>query len=177
MGKMYLMCGLSGVGKTTFSKDFIKKNPGIIRLSIDNYYEVYRKGFGVEDPWSDPDISFRVWIQFFQEIHQKERYGCDVIIDTNAPTYVKRRQFIDWFPNFEEHNLIFIHAEPELCIKNNLERSRTIPRDEMEKMVLELELPGIVDVKNRIFISTEGCWDKIIPYYNNNNNFILLQER
>ena len=44
-------------------------------------------------------------------------------------------------------------------------------------MVLELELPGIVDVKNRIFISTEGCWDKIIPYYNNNNNFILLQER
>lgn len=177
MGKMYLMCGLSGAGKTTFSKNFIKKNPGIIRLSIDDYYEVYRKGFGVEDPWSDPDISFRVWIQFFQEIHQKERNGCDVIIDTNAPTYVKRRQFIDWFPNFEEHILIVIYAEPDLCIRNNLSRSRIIPEEEMNRMLLELKYPGFIILNNKTFCSTEGCWDKIIPYYNNDNNFILLQER
>ena len=37
MAKMYLMCGCSGCGKTTFSKEFAKKH-NILYLGVDDFY-------------------------------------------------------------------------------------------------------------------------------------------
>ena len=48
MAKMYLMCGLSGAGKTTFAKKFAEEND-LIYLSIDDFYKDYGHGQYDED--------------------------------------------------------------------------------------------------------------------------------
>ena len=133
MPKMYLMCGCSGSGKTTFSKQFAKDHD-LLYLGCDDFY---KKVNGDECLHIN---SFEVWIEFFKAIHEAEINGVDCIVDTNALTRVHRAQFIEWFPTFE-HHLIYIHASPELRKKNNKSRRRQVPDDDMDKMTRRLEIP------------------------------------
>lgn len=175
MAKMYLMCGLSGAGKTTFAKKFAKEH-NCVYLGIDDFYACFASTNGVKSPWSDPDASFEVWIKYFYAIHElsREKNGKDVLIDTNAPTFVKRQQFIDWFPCFDEYNLIYIDIkDEELRKRNNASRGRVVPDDEMERMRKEFEKPVnfFVDC-DRIYAYPEKRWNNIIVYRNVNNEFI-----
>lgn len=165
MGKMYLMCGLSGAGKTTFAKKFAEEN-GYTYLGIDNIYK------GLWAKYDDPNDSFMAWIEFFKLIHGQEMAGHDVVIDTNAPTFVKRAQFIDWFPTFEEHNLIYIDANRELRHRNNLTRDRVVPDDEMERMEQEFEYPvELCYSPPELYCIIDECkWDNVYVYCNENNH-------
>ena len=171
MAKMYLMCGLSGAGKTTFAKKFVEKN-NLIYLSIDDFYKEYGHGN------YDEDTGFNVWIEFFKAIHVFEKYRADILIDTNAPTFVKRQQFIDWFPSFDEYNLIYIAIDDEeLRKKNNASRGRVVPMDEMLRMREEFEEPIFYidgDMTHRI---SEKRWNNIFVYKNINNNLIFVEEK
>jgi predicted kinase len=133
MAKMYLMCGCSGAGKTTFSKAFADEH-NLKYLGIDYFYALVN---GDECIHTN---SFEVWIEFYKAIHEAEINNIDVIIDTNAITESHREQFIDWFPTFE-HHLIFIGADPKLRNKNNKSRRRQVPDDVMDKMGSKLEIP------------------------------------
>lgn len=187
MAKMYLMCGLSGAGKTTFAKKFAEENH-LEYVSIDNFYKEYESITrniyilnGIEPEkesiYDNNDASFTVWIRFFEEIHRLERMGKNILIDTNAPTFVKRQQFIDWFPTFDEYNLIYIDIkDEELRKRNNASRGRVVPDDEMERMRKEFEEPvdffSFSKSKSRIYACPEKRWDNIIVYRNINNEFI-----
>ena len=135
MAKMYLMCGCSGAGKTTFSKQFAKEN-NLKYLGIDDFYALIN---GDECLHTN---TFEVWIEFYKAIHDAEVNNIDVIIDTNAITRSHREQFLEWFPTFE-HHLIFISADVDLRKKNNKSRRRQIPDDIMDKMTKRLESPWI----------------------------------
>lgn len=172
MAKMYLMCGLSGAGKTTFAKKFAEEN-NLVYLDIDHFYKTYGLGR------YDEDTGFDVWIEFFKAIHFYEKYtNRDVLIDTNAPTFVKRQQFIDWFPSFDEYNLIYIAIDDEeLRKKNNASRGRVVPIDEMERMRKEFEEPvEFYSDESFTYALAERRWDNIIVYRNVNNNFILCTD-
>ena len=166
MGKMYLMCGLSGAGKTTFAKKFAEEN-NLTYVSIDDFYK--KKANGVYNN----DTAFEVWIDFFKTIHILEQFRCDILIDTNAPTFVKRQQFIDWFPTFDEYNLIYIDIKnEELRKRNNASRGRIVPADEMERMRKEFEEPVLFFADyDRAYTCPEKRWDNIIVYRNKNNEF------
>lgn len=171
MGKMFLMCGLSGAGKTTFAKKFAEDN-GYIYLGIDDFYKDYQRIFApnLKSPWSDPKASFEVWQEFFRVINGCELDGDDVVIDTNAPTFVKRAQFIDWFPSFDEHNLIYIEADRDLRRHNNASRDRVVPDDEMERMEREFESPVIYG--DHLLLSNDECnWSSITIIKNIDNHF------
>lgn len=133
MAKMYLMCGCSGAGKTTFSKVFAKEH-NIKYLGIDDFYALVN---GDECLHTN---TFDVWIEFYRAIHEAEVNDIDVIIDTNAITKTHREQFIEWFPTFE-HHLIYIEASEALRKKNNMSRRRQVPDDVMDKMTALLEKP------------------------------------
>lgn len=134
MPKMYLMCGCSGSGKTTFSTQYAKDN-NLLYLGVDDFY---KKVNGDECLHIN---SFEVWIEFFKAIHEAEVNGVDCIVDTNALTRVHRAQFIEWFPTFE-HHLIYIYATPELRKKNNKSRRRQVPDKVMDEMTLRVEAPN-----------------------------------
>ena len=133
MAKMYLMCGCSGAGKTTFSKAFAKEH-NLKYLGIDDYYALVN---GDECLHTN---AFDVWIEFYKAIHEAEVDDIDVIIDTNAITRSHREQFIEWFPTFE-HHLIYIEASETLRKKNNMSRRRQVPDDVMDRMTALLEKP------------------------------------
>ncbi len=167
---MYLMCGLSGAGKTTFAEKFAEEN-NLIYLSIDDFYKEYGNGN------YDEDTGFNVWIEFFKAIHIFEKYRANILIDTNAPTFVKRQQFIDWFPSFDEYNLIYIAIDDEeLRKKNNASRGRVVPIDEMKRMKMEFEEPVKFYFDDSFtYTFTERYWNNIIVYRNVNNNFVLCK--
>lgn len=135
MAKMYLMCGCSGAGKTTFSKAFAKKHK-LRYLGIDDFYASYN---GDE---CDRSNKFEIWIEFWKAIHEAEINDIDCIIDTNALTVCDRTQFVDWFLTFE-HHLIYIETEEELRKKNNHSRKRHVPDDVMIKMKNNLVVPSV----------------------------------
>lgn len=133
MAKMYLMCGCSGAGKTTFSKKFAKEH-NLRYLGIDDFYA---KINGDECLHTN---TFEVWIEFYKAIHEAEVNNIDCIIDTNAITKSHRGQFLEWFPTFE-HHLIYIEANESLRKKNNMSRRRQVPNDTMDRMTALLEKP------------------------------------
>ena len=161
MGQMYLMCGLSGSGKTTYAKKFAKNNH-LFYLGIDEFYEWYNGDDSIREN------TFEIWIEFFQAIHRAEQDGKDVLIDTNAPTYVDRVQILDWFPDFEKHHLIWVDASEELRFMNNRHRGRVIPDDVMHKMYWKFQPP--------IAKNEDERWSSITKVTNKNNGYYIIDD-
>ena len=133
MARMYLMCGLSGVGKTTYAKQFAADN-NLLYLGVDDFYAKVNGDECIHEN------SFEVWIEYFKAIHEAEVNDIDCIVDTNAITHCHREQFLEWFPTFE-HHLIFVQAGEELRYANNKKRRRVVPDNVMRKMYEDAELP------------------------------------
>ena len=151
----YLMTGMSGSGKTTFAKDFAEKN-GLLYLCPDEFY----KAFNGDDTANGHRHEFEVWMALWQAIHNAEIDGVSVIVDTNAPTNVDRDQFLNWFPGFQKYILIYIEADAELCARNNRNRKRVVPIEEMKAMQERFESP--LDER-------DYKWDLIFHYENDEN--------
>ena len=134
MAKMYVMCGLSGSGKTTYAREFAADN-NLFYLGIDEFYEWYNGDECIHEN------TFEVWIEFYQAIHRAEKKGMDILVDIDAPTYVDRTQILDWFPNFDEYHLICVTAPERLRRANNSSRTRRIPEEEMNRMLERWEYP------------------------------------
>jgi len=131
--KLYMMCGVSGSGKTTFAKRFAE-NIGLRYINPDNFYALYN---GDE---CEHKHEFEIWMALFRALHMAEQDGVDVMFDTNAPSVVDRTQILDWFPGFE-HHLICVTAPDEVCKRNNKSRRRVIPDEVMEEMLRDFCVP------------------------------------
>lgn len=161
MARMFLMCGHPGSGKSTYAREFARKN-GFRYLSIDDMYAAFNG-----DPTSH-DNKFDVWMTFFRQIHAAEVAGQDVVVDTNAPTRADRFEFLNWFSSFE-HYLIWIDSDEKLCLENNRHRSRVIPEEQMKNLFKMFEAPHFNEV---YFNSTRSTWVSIMRVVNYNNSFI-----
>lgn len=157
LGEMVLVCGMSGCGKTAFSRRF--EEAGYIRFSPDDFYE------RVNGDAANRGHVFEAWNAMFQAIHEAELAGRDCVVDTNALTAGRRSEFLDWFPLFGRHRLVYIDADGELCRKNNRLRQRVIPDDVLDEMEREL-VPVSRDEDPR--------WDVIECWRNNANMFGLV---
>lgn len=162
MAKMYLMCGLSGVGKTTFAKELAEID-NLLYLGIDEFYAKINGDECIHEN------TFEVWIEFYKAIHEAEINNVDCVVDTNAVTLCHRTQFLDWFPTFE-HHLIFVDASETLRWENNKRRRRVIPNDVMSKMYRDSELPERYDEDGFECDTEDDRW-KTITYIKNNNNY------
>ena len=152
MPNMYLVCGISGSGKTYFSKQ-LEEKLNIERISVD---DIYRQLNGDELIRTN---KFEVWISLFQEIHRLEIAEKDVIIDTNALKHSHRVQFVDWFPSYN-HHLIFVSADHDLRMRNIENRLRKIDESTIQYM------ESIVEVPTK---ELDKEWDTI-TYINNSHN-------
>lgn len=131
--KFILICGPSGVGKTTLSKA-IAEYLGMEYLSADNFYE---KVNGDECIHIN---KFEVWMELFRAIHECEEQGIDCLVDSNALSASGRDEFVNWFPDFN-HHLIYVDADDSLRLKNNKQRKRQITEEVMIQMRARAEPP------------------------------------
>ena len=132
---MYLMCGCSGSGKTTYAKE-LAETLGIEYIGVDDFYALVNGDECIHKN------KFDVWMKFWQAIHDLEVAGKSCVIDTNALTIHQRKEFVEWFPTFE-HHLIYIGANIKLRVENNKKRKRKVPDSVMDEMTRKLEIPTL----------------------------------
>lgn len=132
--KLYMMSGCSGSGKTTFAKKYAHEHD-LVYYGTDDFYRMFH---GDECIHKD---EFEIWMTIFRVLHTAEINGVNSMFDTNNLRIVDRIQILDWFPDFECH-LFYMHASPDLCMRNNAERRRVIPKIEMEKIIKSVQIPA-----------------------------------
>lgn len=136
---MYLVCGMPGAGKTTFSKQFAKNND-LVYISIDRCYAQVGG-----DP-STKSRKFEAWIKFFETIHEAEERGISIVVETMALTRFDRHEFLSWFPGFI-HHIIFIDTRLNTCIANVAKRKeRPISERDMLSLDRKLEVPTYEEI-------------------------------
>lgn len=158
MAKFYLICGISGGGKTFLAERIIEKNPGLKLFDPDDYYKKINGDECIHENFFD------VWITLYKDIHEAELAGKDILINTNALTVAQRNQFIEWFPTFE-HHMIWVISPKEKCIEGNMSRRRHVPMGKLLAQWERMEFPN----------ASEKGWDSITHLTNFwNNDYIIF---
>ena len=158
--KFYLMTGYCGSGKTTFAKEFAKKN-NCRYISIDNFYKAV---FGDDITHTHSDF---VWKLCFEALNLAYQDKVNVVLDTNSPRPYERNFVFEKIAKlFDERYIIFVDTPPELCKENNKRRSRVIPEDKMNKIIQAYVPPTQDELAN---------WLTIYCVKNNNNEFEEMQ--
>jgi len=117
--KMICLCGMPGVGKTTWAKEFLKHNPNYKYFNPDVYYTRIN---------GDDTIranTFEVWHSMYRDIYIAMTEGKNVLIDSDNLTFHQRMQWIEWFPDFE-HYLVYFYEGFDVCFKRVQQRRRKI---------------------------------------------------
>ena len=119
MPNMICLAGISGVGKTTWAKNFLKNHLDYKYFNPDEYYE------SINGTDTIRDNTFEVWIKMFRDIHVAMKSGQNVLIDSDNLTFHQRTQWPEWFPEFN-HILVFFEAPFEVCYNQMMKRKRKL---------------------------------------------------
>lgn len=132
---IYIMCGISGAGKTTFAKKFAEENK-LLYLNPDAFYAAFNGDECIHENKEE------VWECLYKAIRTAGKNCKNTLLDTNCLTIEDRKQLLDWTPEFN-HYLIFVEAPFSLCLSNNASRRRVIPEAEMYKFKDKLQKPSV----------------------------------
>lgn len=162
MPRMFLLCGDIAAGKSTFAAIFARLH-GLRRISIDDCYAFYN---GTD---TCRENKFEAWQLFFKLIHEAYKLGQDVIVDTNAPYISDRQEFLNWFPEYDEHTLICIRSNIATMKERNARRNRKVPSEVIERLYREFEMPTDNEPGGR------SSWDNIYWFTSNSDKFELAE--
>ena len=135
MSTMICLSGMPGSGKTTWAAEFLKKHPDFLYFSPDSYYE------RINGDECDRTDTFEIWMAMFRDIHIAEKNFNNVLIDSDNLTYAQRNQWIEWFPYFDEHILLFLEEDYNTYFDRVSKRRRTIPEIIMREKMYKWENP------------------------------------
>lgn len=161
MAKMICLAGLPGSGKTTWANDFLLDHPDYLYFSPDVYYGRINGDDRVRDH------PFEIWMSLFRDVHIAEMAGNNVLIDSDNLTYAQRNQWIEWFPNFDSHILLFIEEDYYTCLERVMNRRRTIPEHTMREKFFKWENP--------LEAGDEAEWDRVCQIRNNGKEFSYVE--
>jgi predicted kinase len=159
MANFYLVCGISGGGKTVLSKRILSNHPNIIFYDVDDYYKKINGDECIHQK------SFDVWHLLFKDIHDSMLRNEDVLLTTNALTVAQRRQLIEWFPQFT-HHLIWVISPLDRCLKGNKQRRRQMPEGLLLRDWSRMEFPNPSEAGWMTITHVTNCWD--------NENYIIF---
>ena len=156
MSTMICLSGMPGSGKTTWAQRFLKAHPDFLYFSPDMYYE------RINGDECDRRDSFEIWMAMFRDIHIAEKNFNNVLIDSDNLTYAQRNQWIEWFPYFDEHILLFLEEDYNTCFDRVSKRRRTIPEVIMREKMYKWENP----------LAAGDCaeWDRIYQISSDEDN-------
>ena len=135
MSTMICLSGMPGSGKTTWATQFLKNHPDFLYFSPDQYYE------RINGDECDRTDTFEIWMAMFRDIHIAEKNSNNVLIDSDNLTYAQRNQWIEWFPYFDVHILLFLEEDYNTCFDRVSKRRRTIPEVIMREKMYKWENP------------------------------------
>ena len=159
MSDFYLVCGVSGGGKSTLSKKILRLNEGITFFDVDKYYEKINGDECIRKN------TFEVWHTLFRDIHDSEMRHEDVLLTTSALSVSQRRQFIEWFPTFS-HHMMWVTSPKDKCLIGNISRRRHVPEEVLLQQWQEMEFPNANEAGWKTISQITNCWD--------NDNYIIF---
>ena len=159
MANMYLVCGISGGGKSVLTDRLITANPYLTKFDPDMYYAKINGDECDRSNWFD------VWMSLYQDIHKAELANKDIIVTTNSLTVSQRTQFLEWFPTFT-HHILWVTAPKEQCLEGNNSRRRHVPEKKLLQQWEEMEFPN----------ASEKGWETITQITNfwEEDNYIIF---
>ena len=146
MSKLIMMIGLPASGKSTYARELCIKENAILISSDDMRQELY----GDIDNQDDKS-------NLFQEIHRRIKnnlkQGNNVVYDATNISWKKRRQLL-W--DIKKINVIkecyFMATPYEICLKQNENRERKIPKHVIKRMYENIYIPQYYEGWNKINI-------------------------
>lgn len=162
MSTMICLSGMPGSGKTAWAVEFLKKHPDFLYFSPDSYYE------RINGDECNRTGTFEIWMAMFRDIHIAEKNFNNVLIDSDNLTYAQRNQWIEWFPYFDEHILLFLEEDFNVCMDRVSKRRRTIPEIIMREKMYKWENP----------LEAGDCaeWDRVCQICSDKNKKTIYVE-
>lgn len=135
MSKMICLCGMPGVGKTTWAENFLIYHPEYHYFSPDKYYE------RLNGDDCNRANTFEVWMAMFRDINTALKDNKNVLIDSDNLTYAQRMQWVEWFPAVDGRILVLFEEDFATCLNRVNQRRRTISEEIMKGKWRKWERP------------------------------------
>jgi len=154
--------GVPASGKSTWSKDFLHKNPNYVRINRDDFRFMLR-----DEPMTEPKIEDLITGLFHKTIDAALEKKLNIILDN---TNVKRR-YIDGFISYVEHRadikFMVFDISLETAIERDKNREKSVGEEVIKKMYKDYqELMDGYNYSNRskkVFVYTEPVRSPELP--------------
>ena len=169
--KLIILCGIPGVGKSTYAKEYVEHNDNVVHLTSDS---IRAELYGNESTQGNPAEVFGL---MQKRAVENLNNGQTVIYDAPNITRKDRQGIISVCPKFARIECHIIWAPIEVCLERDAARDRTVGKAVIDRMLKRFQAPfydeGIDEIK-MIRPSTfdigayeEKCWnDMQIPHDN-----------
>lgn len=133
-GKLILLCGIPGSGKSTFSKMYEPLKHHLVLSSDDIRKELW----GDESEQSGNHEVFKL---LYKRMYYAICNGITVVFDATNVTLKDRKKAIKACPKGVEKWCIYIVPNVEKAKENNKKRERIIPENVIERMARQFVVP------------------------------------
>lgn len=148
--KLYVMCGLSGSGKSTIAKQIANDNPDTVIISTDMIREQLTGEIG------DQSQNDEVFELFHTLIRKRLENKYNVIADTTNITMKSRRAILNKVNGLDIEKICYIMPKPfEWCQQDNKNRPHPVPDEVLERQIRKFEIPFIEEGWSKIIIHDE----------------------
>lgn len=134
---LYVMCGLSGSGKSTITKEYQKKIPGSVIISSDKIREEL-----CDRNRADQSKNREVFRVFHDRIRKNLEEHKSVIVDATNITRGSRRAILDKVNGLDINKICLIVPKPyEQCLVDNKLREWPVPDEVIENQRRRFQIP------------------------------------
>lgn len=155
--ELILICGLSGSGKSTISKELAEKHNAII-LSTDAIREEIYGNLECQD---NPEKIFGILRYRIRKNLENNR---NIIVDATNLTVKNRRSIIHYASNYEKTLICYVVNKPyEQCLIDNVNREHPVPEYVLEKQNKKFCIPTFEEGFDKIVIIDTN----LLQYSNN----------
>ena len=133
---LYIMCGLSGSGKSTIATQIANENPNTIIVSSDEIREELTGNY------EDQEHNEEVFKIFHDRIRKNLENKKNVIADATNITMKSRRAIMMKVHGLNIRKVCVIVPKPfEQCKEDNLHREHPVPEFVLDKQIRKFQIP------------------------------------
>lgn len=147
----YMLCGLTGSGKTTYAKKLQRENPDLVRLSVDEIVFKLHGRYGIDYPEDKYFDYYKPAVEEFdRRLIDLLKNRRSVILDTGFWTKAERNKYKKLIEeNGGEWRLIYFKISPKELAKRLEERNKradanalTVTKEALNDFIARFEEPN-----------------------------------
>lgn len=163
--KVLLNIGIPGSGKTTWTNDFLAKNPDWVKVARDDYRFMLRN-----QPFLEPKAENMISDMLIADARKALLTGYNVIVDNTNCKLSYINGFINELNDLADIDYRYFDTPLKTCIERDAIREKKVGETIVKKMHKDLSI--LVDSfdfqpkkkKERIKLDYSKAWDPALPY-------------